>query len=362
MRTLRPDYSNCIANLACSVLKYYGITPPNATLPQADVLLSKPYRNVVVLLLDGMGEYNLKMHLKKDGFFQRHQQSVYSSTFPPTTVAATTAMNSGLMPNQSGWLGWVGYFPHIDRNIVYFWNVDNDNGERMSMDVANTYVPYESLPSQLRNIGVEAHYLAPFVPPYPKGYNAFCEHITQLCRQPGNRFIYAYWDEPDHSMHETGVEGENICTLMEELEKRTEKLAGDLKDTLLIITADHGHITTKNADLSQYPEIMNCLVRMPSMEGRALNLFVKEGMKETFEQAFNAVFQNDFWLMPKQQVLREQLLGTGADHPLLEQMLGDYLAVATGDVCVSNQGVGNIGNHAGMTEEEILIPLIAVEC
>ncbi len=357
-----PDYHNCIANLACSLLNYYGITPPNTTLPQADALLNKPYRNVVVLLLDGMGEYNLKMHLKEDGFFQRHRQAVYSSTFPPTTVAATTAMNSGLTPNQSGWLGWVGYFPYIDRNIVYFWNVDNDTGERMTMDVAQTYVPYESLPSQLRNIGVEAHYLAPFVPPYPKGYDAFCEHIAKLCQQPGQRFIYAYWDEPDHTMHETGVEGDNIRALMESLEKRTEQLANELEDTLLIITADHGHITTYNADLSQYPEIVQCLVRMPSMEGRALNLFVKDGMKETFEKAFQDTFGTDFRLMTRQQVLNEQLLGLGVNHPLLEKMLGDYLAVATGNVCINNQGQGNVGNHAGMTEAEMCIPLIAVEC
>lgn len=30
-----PGYRNCIANLACSLLQYYGVTPPNPTLPQA---------------------------------------------------------------------------------------------------------------------------------------------------------------------------------------------------------------------------------------------------------------------------------------------------------------------------------------
>lgn len=36
-----PDYRNCIANLACSILQYYEVTPPNPTLPQADALLQK---------------------------------------------------------------------------------------------------------------------------------------------------------------------------------------------------------------------------------------------------------------------------------------------------------------------------------
>lgn len=34
-----PDYQNCIANLSCSILRYFGIEPPNKTLPTADALL-----------------------------------------------------------------------------------------------------------------------------------------------------------------------------------------------------------------------------------------------------------------------------------------------------------------------------------
>ena len=127
-----PDYRNCIANLACSILNHYGVTPPNATLPAADELLKNhPCKHVVVLLLDGMGVANMEKHLSPEGFFRRHLITPYSSTFPPTTVAATTSMLSGLTPNQSAWLGWVGYFPQVGRNIVYYWNVDNDTGEEM---------------------------------------------------------------------------------------------------------------------------------------------------------------------------------------------------------------------------------------
>ena len=38
MKIMYPDYENCIANLGCSLLKYYGITPPNGTLAAADRL------------------------------------------------------------------------------------------------------------------------------------------------------------------------------------------------------------------------------------------------------------------------------------------------------------------------------------
>ena len=119
MEILYPDYDNCIANLACSMMKHFGVEPPNPTLPLVDGLLDKRYKNVVVLLLDGMGNNIIEANLAPDGFFRSHLAGTYSSVFPPTTVAATTAMDSGLFPVQSAWLGWTGYFPEIDRNVVY---------------------------------------------------------------------------------------------------------------------------------------------------------------------------------------------------------------------------------------------------
>ena len=47
MKIKYPEYGRCIANLACSLLKYYGIEPPNSTLEQADALLEKKYKNIV---------------------------------------------------------------------------------------------------------------------------------------------------------------------------------------------------------------------------------------------------------------------------------------------------------------------------
>ena len=67
-----PDYENCLANLACSVLKHFGIEPPNSTYKPADELLAKEYRNIILLLLDGMGTNILEKHLSPDGFFRSH--------------------------------------------------------------------------------------------------------------------------------------------------------------------------------------------------------------------------------------------------------------------------------------------------
>ena len=197
-----PEYGRCIANLACSVLKHYSLEAPNPTLPEVDLLLQKQYRNVVVLLLDGMGINVLQKHLAEDGFFRRNLRFPYSSTFPPTTVAATTAVTSGLYPNQSAWLGWTCYFPALDRNVVYFLNKDYDTGEEITdCHAASAYVPYYNLAEQIQTTGVQAHGVCSWMEPYPRNYDAFCAEIARLCASPERKYIYAYWEEPDKTMH-----------------------------------------------------------------------------------------------------------------------------------------------------------------
>ena len=162
-------------------------------------------------------------------------------------------------------------------------------------------------------------------------------------------------------MHENGVDGEEIGVLMRNLERRTQEMAAKLEDTLLLITADHGHINNHHVEILRYPEIADCLVRMPSMELRAANLFVKKGMEKQLEAAFAKHFPEDFLLLSKEEVLKQQLLGTGENHPMLDSMLGDYLAIGTGDIGIAHNAPEHNGNHAGITPEEMTIPLIAVK-
>lgn len=357
-----PDYKNCIANLACSIMRYYGVTPANATFSAADEMLCKKYKNVVVILLDGMGVKNMEQHLLADGFFRRNMKCSYSSTFPPTTVAATTAIDSGLFPNQSAWLGWTGYFREIDKNVVYFLNTDNDTGEEITdFNVARTLVPYESIRDKIKEKGIDSYFIAPFIEPFPKNYDDFCWEIKTLCDMEASKYIYAYWDDPDLSMHEHGVDGEIIHYLLNNIEMATKRLAEDLADTLLIITADHGHINVHNEIIAEYPDISECLFRMPSMETRALNLFIKKGMEKQFEIAFHKHFKNKFLLFSKSEVLEKQLFGFAPNHERLDDMLGDYIAVAISDVAIENTVAKHKGSHAGLTEDEMTIPFIAVD-
>ena len=100
------------------------------------------------------------------------------------------------------------------------------------------------------------------------------------------------------------------------INSEVEKLCSKLKDSLVIITADHGLCDSINLFLEDYPELYNMLKIPPSIEpGRAMSLFVKDGLQETFKNEFNKHFGNSFRLMTKEEVFSENILGYGEPHP-----------------------------------------------
>ena len=100
-----PDYENCIADLPGSILDKFGIDGGGRRLELLEPYLEKDYENIVVILLDAMGSCILRRNLDSDGYFNSHLKGHYSSVFPPTTVAATTTIMSGLTPCEHSWLG-----------------------------------------------------------------------------------------------------------------------------------------------------------------------------------------------------------------------------------------------------------------
>ena len=250
MNCAMPDYDKCLVNLSNSVLKYFGAETTAPTLKMADRLLEKDYKNVVILLMDAMGTAAIEHHLEPDGFLRSHLTGSYSSVFPPTTVAATTSVMSGLYPDEHCWLGWDMYYPELDKNVTVFLNsdqlVEDKDGNLIEpvpaadFHVGFRYTPYKSIVEKINEAGGKAYFSMPFLPPFPQDLDSILMRVEDLCSEPDKKFIYSYWSEPDGTMHRYGPYSSEVHEVITALEKRLEEFASHLSDTLLIITADHG--------------------------------------------------------------------------------------------------------------------------
>lgn len=372
MKIQYPDYNNCITNLSCSVLKYFGVKDVrHNTIPELDSLLfSRKPRNVVIMLFDGMGVSILNRHLHKNCFLNKHVVKTISSTFPPTTVAATTSINTGLYPNETGWLGWVTYYKEVNSNVITFFNtLQSDDSPASEKHLGYTLMPFKSLSMQIKETdnSISCKCIAPFtVNPFDEtiissSIKQNCNEILRITKEPGRHFLYGYWADPDHTMHEVGIDKPDVTEIMKIINSEIRKLSKKLgDDTMVIVTADHGLINAKWDYLSDYPELMNMLVRPHSLENRAVSFFVKDGMLDAFKKTFNKVLGEHFFLLDHKQFMESKLLGTGDDHPRTDSYIGDYVAISKLDHCIAEYKVEDemIGIHAGLTDEEMNVPLI----
>lgn len=382
---LLPDYNNSLLSTVASVMKAYHVPSVYPTIPALDGMLSPRPKNVVILLLDGLGVTTLETVLPEDSFLRRHHMHTVTSVFPSTTTAATTAYVTGLSPNEHGWLGWSLYFKECGQQIDLFTGCISHVGHKFGpLSPAYVYMPYETLFSRIRaatDDAVDTVEISQYPSPVPNGATVTLSCSShnfaglasvlekQIRANPRDQFIYAYWPNPDSEAHGSGPlsakSRDVVHKLNDEVASLAMRLAGT--DTLLIVTADHGlRGDMQPAYVSKIPEILECLIMPPSIESRAATFFVKPHKKAQFEKAFAEHFASDFVLFTREEVLEKRLFGWGKSHPKVDDFLGDYLACAVGDRYIDFAVLGEpekrrfVGAHAGLTEDEMLVPVIAL--
>lgn len=369
MSAVYPDYENSILNLTCSLMKHYGVPTRYPGIPRLDRALSGTFQNIVQLTLDGMGSEFLTRVLPSCSFLRSHQVTNISSVYPCTTTTATTSMLSGMMPIEHGWLGWNSWFKEYGRVVDLFLDRDSFCGVDVKPSPARQLLSYPDVSQIILNHSDNTLQCHKVLPPFAKnGVNnvtQMADRIRSCCDRPGRNLVLAYWYEPDTLMHKDGPYSKSVLQEMLSIDRILSNLFSDLKDTLMIITADHGQIEIdEEIYLDDHPELMDCLILPPSLEVRATSFFVKPDRHERFKDVFSALTGDHFKLISKADVLERQLLGYGTAHHKVDDFLGDYLACATGRTTLRFQSSFDRlrfpfkGHHSGLTTEEMIVPLI----
>lgn len=314
-------------------------------------------KNRLVMVLDGMGVSIIKKLLDENGFFARHLTDTETAIIPATTVAATTTYRTGKMPFETGFIGWAQYFEETNEVVEVFLNKNYYTGKVSKMPKHTNTLPCKTSVEQLNENGRPAFEIMPsFIPGGAKTFEDWLDQIVHTCNNQTDAYIYAYWTEPDAALHEFGENDNRVKTLLRDMEQKTEKsLNKIINKTDVLITADHGHKLSKPLFLTDYPDIEQSLLHPLSVEPRAVSLFVKSEKIAEFPDLFNKHFGKWFKLVTKQELERDYL---HASKPV--RFIGDFMALATDEYCLHQNRNTQcfVSNHAGITKEELEIPII----
>ena len=376
-----PNYDHCILNTITSVLKYYKVDTPFKSLKVLDDKLSnKDYRNIVFILLDGMGEHILK-NLNPNNYFTQNEADCVTSVYPSTTTAALTSYYSGKPPIETGWIAWSQYFKEYGRAVDMLSHRESYFREEIKKPTKNVFeevVNYKTIFDQIEEASpeVKAYEVEPSYTDKRSKRSMRADNIDEIvmciediCSIPSKNFIFAYSDKPDQLLHKYGADSDEAKQYIQDAERKIRDMVERLpQDTLVIVTADHGHRNIDNAyTLLDYPEIMECLIMPPSLESRTIAFWVKEHMRSEFTQRFNKIFRDEFWLMTREEFLEKNFLGVGKKHPKVDEFIGNYIALSTSGSIIRIETFLVPGKevkkstHCGLTRDEMEVPVIIVE-
>ena len=178
-----------------------------------------------------------------------------------------------------------------------------------------------------------------------------------------NDIIPLFDSKTDKTLHIKGTKSLIVKYKIKRIEKLIYKYYSKTNDkTVFIISADHGL-----TDIDGYiylrddKDIYKMLKRRTSIETRATSVLVKNKYKEEFKEIFLKKYGDKFEVYSKEEVLNYHLFGYGQPHNKVDSFIGDYLVVAKDKWCLhySTEHKHKFkASHAGMTEDEMIIPLI----
>ncbi len=398
-----PRYQDyCLANIPSTVLSLLGVPPSRPPIP-AKAIPKKQYRHIVLILIDALGYLSFQEH-------QRDFQSLINdalitpitSIFPSTTAAAIPTIHTGVLPKKHGLFEWHLYFPSIGQTIntlPFCLRHSYQPDELLKLGYSPTILIkqktiYQTLlqnhiksfcfnhrsyaKSAFSRISCKGSQIIPFVDLADLFANLTIA-VSKIHQKYRKTYIYVYIDYLDTIAHRYGpqspqydAEIHQIANMMQTvfLEKTPRRY---LKDTLLIVTADHGQIGI-NPRQTIYLDRLRKLKRnlktdpqgkpiLATGSSRDVFLHIKKGKgQQTINYLKKKLGDKADIYSTKSETVKKTLFGPGRCSPRFNRRLGEILILPRRDHIIqfSRKSSKNhkLGHHGGLTAEEMLIPFI----
>jgi hypothetical protein len=184
-------------------------------------------------------------------------------------------------------------------------------------------------------------------------------------------FLTAYWDTIDGITHEYGpdddawkIELRSLSWMLKTafLDRMPPRLR---KGTLLLITADHGGLSTDPSDgirLEHHPTLRDGLSLPPLGETRIPFLHVRGDARDEVRDYMLGPLSSAFITLDRETVLSSGLLGPGPVYQETPHRVGDLVGIAVGNhyLARNEHQLTLKGRHGGLSPQEMLVPLLGV--
>ena len=188
------------------------------------------------------------------------------------------------------------------------------------------------------------------------------------------RFVYAYMDEFDSIQHHHGLDDNRTNTLFTQIDNKIKALSESIKDTntKLIVVSDHGLINiTKESEIwvEDIPGLGECLTIPITGEPRVRNCFVRPRKVEEFEKIVAEELSTYCWCFKGEQLIKDNFFGLGEPNKKLFDRVGDYVLIMKENYVLRDQLTGREhqeksekASHGAFSDDEMLVPLIVIDC
>ncbi len=390
-----------LANIPASICEWFQIPSPQSTtldISQPPIALNN-IKNIIFLVIDGLPFKQMQIWLEK-GLQRKDLHSNWkhieelglfsplTSVVPSTTANALTCLWTGKLPVEHGMIGYELYLKELDiiMNMILRTQVYPIPGNDSEADPreSGSFLPVPTLGDHFLKHGIQPYafqhesicdsglsrILFPDVQkiPFTSPQDMWQKTLELLETQTSKRkYIYLYWSDIDTLSHRNGPDSRKTRHAWYWFSHLLEKFLSDRirsmkNDTLLIITSDHGQISTQIRplfDVRSDQEFMGCLDIPPSGESRFPYLFVKAEKTGAFQKHISQRWDGDFVLVPSADIAASGIFGKKEMNATVRSRIGTHAAFPKGNAYWwwANKENSLMGRHGGLSSQEMITPL-----
>lgn len=324
----------------------------------------------VVFLVDGMGLDLLREHADAAPFLSSlHNVDDVVCGVPSTTVTSLTSLGTGVQAGQHGMVGYSSRVPETGRRL---------NSLKWDQPVDPlVWQPVPTILQRLDAAGVSASSVndakfegtgltvcsqrgVPF-----HGVKSVYERldvVVDVIESSPRSVTYAYESRLDHTGHGKGCTSPQWRDMLTTIDTELAELRDELpRDTVMVVTADHGMIDLpfeNRFDVDAVPRLLDDVTLLAG-EARFRHLYTRPGAAEEVAERWRSVLGDQVVVRTQDGI--EDWFGPIA--PDVRGRVGDVVVASLGDFAVFSSREFAVelkmtGFHGSITEPELRIPVL----